>query len=630
MTLVYRSVFTDADGAISAALRREFEEWLASKKLKIPEAGLGRRGSALMSPEGDVAWASEHRTTLPTGDELHRLRLVEDNPGERWTTSAVAILPSGTGPTRSRARIWVDVEHEPAAGSPPKRPGSPRLVRELIGVGEAFDGPVPLTSDAWIVHGSQIDEVSSWISSQSRSVPVVVFAHDAKREYDQADLSRRLARDLSGVATVLRLRDAEANERLARRLPAEYAVWAGAMRTYLPGIGDENDVPSRHRVLGRTSLVALGQRAFPAVKDQILGLSVSQPAPVVPDATKLTVIRPSVRRLAPVGPPPVGPGWLRQRLMRMRRVLGTDRESPAAGTPSETLTDFDHALEALIERASGVGPTPPGLVTASSRASAPVMEPGAEDRAEIQDQLQRERADREALEELLDELQGDLETKVATGMQLRVENDDLTLEATEAAEEADRLERQVRFLQRRVRELGDSGVGSDDTLPIAPPSVAEVIVLARDHLPYVHIGADVDPTAAELDLDGRAQLFAMKAWSALCALNAFAKARALGEFQGSFYGWCSEPPTGEPAIAANAVAMVESQTVGTAPQLREARTFPVPPEVNPDGRAYMEAHIKVVKRGTPAPRLHFLDDAAHSGKVYVGYLGQHLPTARFS
>ena len=44
----------------------------------------------------------------------------------------------------------------------------------------------------------------------------------------------------------------------------------------------------------------------------------------------------------------------------------------------------------------------------------------------------------------------------------------------------------------------------------------------------------------------------------------------------------------------------------------------------------MPAHIKVVKRGWPCPRLHFHDDTARTGKIYVGYLGEHLPTARFA
>jgi hypothetical protein len=623
VVLVYRSVFTDADGAIASAIPAKFAEWLAVKKLTIPDAGLSSGQSALES-EGDPAWGVEQRSSLATGDQLHRLRLIEDQAGDRWTTSVVAIVPA-VGPTRqSRARIWVDVEHDPASGSALKRPGSPRLLRELMAAGEAYDGPVPLTAEAWTVGPTQIDEVVSWIASPARSVPVVVFAHDAKRAYDQDRLSRELARDLAGVAMVLRLQDGETTDVFARRLPPEYAVWAGAMRTYLPGAGSDGDLPSRHRVLGRTSLVALGGRAFPAVKDQILAMSVARQAPIVTEnkqrsATSAPADR---RRRRRASDGPLSADWLRTRLRRMFGALGVEGGAISAPSLETDLKQFDEALDTLIERSrSG----------AAGGSHSPTLDAAAEpDRVvSMEAELKAAREDGVALEELVDELQSDLESRLDAVRQLRTDNDELILDSTEAAEEVDRLERQVRFLQTRVRELGESGVGVLETLPDAPPSVADVIELARTHLDKVHIGPDVDQVAAELDLDGRAQLFAVKAWASLRALDAYATARGRGEFQGSFHAWCSEPPTGETAIAANALAMVESETVGNTPDLRNARTFPVPSEVRAEGMAYMESHIKIVKRGTPAPRLHFLDDAANTGKVYVGYLGAHLPTARF-
>jgi hypothetical protein len=624
VALVYRSVFTDADGAIASAVPARFVEWLAVKHLSIPEAGLGSQPSALHS-EGDVsAWALEQRSNLATGDQLHRLRLIEDQAGDRWTTSVVAIVPAGGPSRRSRARIWVDVEHDPASGSTLKRPGSPRLLRELMAVGEAYDGPVPLTAEAWTVGPTQIDELVSWIASPARSVPLIVFAHDAKRAYDQDRLSRELARDLAGVAMVLRLRDGETTDLFARRLPREYEVWAGAMRTYLPGAGSDADLPSRHRVLGRASLVALGGRAFPAVKDQILAMSVAQQAPVVAENVQRSATSaPSDRgRRRRASDGLLSADWLRTRLRRMFGALGGEGRPTPAPSLEANLQQFDEALETLIERSR---------TSAADGAQTRALDATAEtDRfVSLEAELRTAQEESAALGELVDELQGDLESRLDAVRRLQSDNDELILDSTEAAEEVDRLERQVRFLQTRVRELGESGVGTLETLPDAPPSVADVIELARTHLDKVHIGANVDQVAAELDLDGRAQLFAVKAWASLRALDAYATARGQGEFHGSFHAWCSEPPTGETAIAANAVAMVESETVGNTPDLRNARTFPVPTEVRADGIAYMESHIKIVKRGTPAPRLHFLDDAANTGKVYVGYLGAHLPTARF-
>ena len=51
-------------------------------------------------------------------------------------------------------------------------------------------------------------------------------------------------------------------------------------------------------------------------------------------------------------------------------------------------------------------------------------------------------------------------------------------------------------------------------------------------------------------------------WAALVALDDYAARRARGAFSGSFYQWCSEPPSGAAAISAAAVAMGERQPAG--------------------------------------------------------------------
>ena len=42
----------------------------------------------------------------------------------------------------------------------------------------------------------------------------------------------------------------------------------------------------------------------------------------------------------------------------------------------------------------------------------------------------------------------------------------------------------------------------------------------------------------------------------------------------------------------------------------------------------MLAHIRI-SQGESSPRLHFLDDTRDkTGKIHIGYIGPHLPTAR--
>ncbi|MEV6982999.1 hypothetical protein AB0M95_17280 [Sphaerisporangium sp. NPDC051017] len=75
--------------------------------------------------------------------------------------------------------------------------------------------------------------------------------------------------------------------------------------------------------------------------------------------------------------------------------------------------------------------------------------------------------------------------------------------------------------------------------------------------------------------------------------------------------------------------MSESRTVNTNGRYSTSRVFGVPQEVHPSGRVFMEAHIKLRKGGVPAPRVHFHDDSGGAtGKVWVGYVGDHLPNAQ--
>ena len=42
----------------------------------------------------------------------------------------------------------------------------------------------------------------------------------------------------------------------------------------------------------------------------------------------------------------------------------------------------------------------------------------------------------------------------------------------------------------------------------------------------------------------------------------------------------------------------------------------------------MGAHVRIAKYGSVSPRMHYYNDAAGTGKIYVGYIGPHLPNFR--
>jgi hypothetical protein len=159
----------------------------------------------------------------------------------------------------------------------------------------------------------------------------------------------------------------------------------------------------------------------------------------------------------------------------------------------------------------------------------------------------------------------------------------------------------------------------------------DVVQRARKQLRRLDLPDTLDTEVSRLDVTYPRQRrrWTGKAWDALRALDAYAAARAEDRFTGGFYDWCSRPLPGEPHIIPTMVSMKESDSVSGNPKYYRARLFRVPAEIDPSGRVYMPAHIKLQPIGSPAPRMHFLDDAGGAtGKIWIGYLGDHLPNTR--
>jgi len=156
-------------------------------------------------------------------------------------------------------------------------------------------------------------------------------------------------------------------------------------------------------------------------------------------------------------------------------------------------------------------------------------------------------------------------------------------------------------------------------------SFSELLAAARSELSKVDIG-DVDDAACTLDAHAKARVWRTRTWNTLVMMQRFAEQRELGA-NTALRAWLENHPG--PLILPDNVVPAETTHTASSPEFRQARTFRVPVEVDPDGSAYFGAHVRIEPgRTSPAPRLHYYDDSAGSGKVYVGYLGPHLPSRR--
>lgn len=212
---------------------------------------------------------------------------------------------------------------------------------------------------------------------------------------------------------------------------------------------------------------------------------------------------------------------------------------------------------------------------------------------------------------------------------LRKRHDDVLIDLTEALQREEVMSRRLRYVEQRLTEAGDFGAvvaGEAGEAEDPPSSCAEALARARESLPHILVTARQD-SVTELDSRPESIAWAQKTWMALSSLNDYAEARSSGKHKANFMSFCTDPHPGALVISPGWVALVESQSTRNDPTCTRAREFPVPEEVRPQGMAYMEAHIKIQKVGTGAPRLHFLDDTANSGHIVVGYVGPHLPLA---
>ncbi|MGW0891990.1 hypothetical protein [Saccharopolyspora sp. NPDC002578] len=228
---------------------------------------------------------------------------------------------------------------------------------------------------------------------------------------------------------------------------------------------------------------------------------------------------------------------------------------------------------------------------------------------------------------------------------------DAELEAELYAAELDDVEDELLRLRHRIAERervadedpGAGGTSSDGGSSVedgdpgdAPPSgapdpadFADLLTAVRRDLPALRVGPQVEPS--ELDGHRRSAQWLRRTWNVLVLLDSYARDRAAATDHGRLdlrgFAHYVRVHGGERGISATSVASGETEMVVNTPRFRNARTFPVPPEVDASGHAFFGAHVKIDRSGGVAPRLHYFDDTrGPTAAVHIGYLGPHLPS----
>jgi hypothetical protein len=622
--LGYRTLFQVQGGADSAIEEsvREFRHWMSTKVNRQYEGDSVEFG--IPKRFGDDAAVIFLREEQPDGSRAVRATLTEVNQVGRWTTRLTVGAP------RERpAWVWVDVDgpaERPDGSGNKQWTSTPRLAKSLLEMFDAHDGLAPLRVRPERAFVDDIDGIVDMICDPDRRGLLFLAgsAPDTPLDLWSNEVSNVL-KETAGLAGAFVL-DSDATRELEDAVGPGHAVPPGTIRTFRAGA---DPASALHRILGEDRLSNDDHRYL----SRMLGWGAREAAIEEP-LTK------AARRLD-------------SRFEEMTNAILVDRvympvvvDVPRQTAVDSVATDVGRILDESVSAAVEVPTDVTTVVTAEAefltRLAAALSQVTGRDLALGDPLAELARlasfavaadgllAAQEDLTRRLDELSDGVHHAAEVLAEVRRRLDDEQLDHAETAQELVRANATRDRLRTELTVLG-KGEMAWTTLAVDPvselPDSFSTLIRRLPELFHLKFTGDPD-FARDLESHDSMGTWAAKAWQALLAANSYASAKASGEFAGSMEMYLQETPAGLPGYSRQRHARDESEPVKKSEKYRLARVFPVPTTVETDGQVYMGAHFKIAQFGMISPRIHYWDATAIDGRLYVGYIGAHLPTAR--
>jgi hypothetical protein len=623
MVVGYRSIFSLRHGQDAVRLTAEqFRSWLALKGY----------GSVTVAP--GVHEVAEHAQIVVT--ELHphdgslavRYRLTESSSSGEWVTTVTAHRDG-----REDDWIWVDVNARqvtPGSAASCERivkdvdaadawwTGVPHMVRVILSAADAHDGELILSAQPTLVTVADIDRLISAICDPGRRGTALVAAPipdvSAPRMIGHVE---RLTRECVGLAGIYVL-DAGAAAKLEESFAPSHSVPPGAVRTFLPEVDPASAVDARrHRVLlART----IAEQA-PGLLAHLLGRAHRSRALNLPLPSHVAQVDRSLSREEPaavlraIQETPLDPFALRPG--DAAAGLAPAGQSPTTAVrevviAGQLLTSLVSEFQSGASRAD----VPGGPVDMTSR----FRELLAEGRGVLRGHQEMSRWFA-VLQDMLEEVEDDRDLVRAQLEDEQLAHAETQAELLKAKLDLDRL-RGILSRAGRVDQTRAAAAAAQ-----SPGSFAELLERLDEHVLSCVIFTGDPKNALELDEFDPLGTWAAKSWDVLRVLDGYAAARRRNEFSKGVHAYLDHTPPGRPGYPPGAHSTQESEPVERSPKLRKLRVFPVPRDIHPDGAIFMDAHFKIARKGLVSPRIYYHDGASQTGKIYVGYIGKHLPNA---
>ncbi|KAA9154205.1 hypothetical protein FPZ12_032755 [Amycolatopsis acidicola] len=256
MAVGFRSFLRLAPGQeLLGTVVEHLGRWLASKEIHLDA---GRQGHYLLDHDDLV---TIRRDRCGAGEFYQWRRQHPDaQPRDVWrTTFTVLEQPAEPG------WLWAEIETRDdvtAIGEAPynRCMSVPSVLRGLLGELTAMDGRTEMAPGPQWVTANHLPDLMDYLADETRRGPVYMISQ-GKRPFEEFDRwAREITWHLVGLGSAFLL-DETVEAGFNEMVGKAHALPAGTMRTYLPDVClDSLEDPLRHKILGRTRIVATDTR----------------------------------------------------------------------------------------------------------------------------------------------------------------------------------------------------------------------------------------------------------------------------------------------------------------------------------------------------------------------------------
>ncbi len=647
MPLKHRTVHYSPQGVPFLDVAEEtFREWLGSRHGVTDPGSIGRDGQYVEIGGG-------HRARVERVEEEGRTMVryshITINENGTYSTQLTALREG----TETWAQLDVHAPHQNSMFAAPRLPG---MLLDAAGQRGAhlFDGTVrnSFSSAPKRVRADELgDFIDEVLESPHRTTTAFVAGLGHDDSYGRwSETFQTWLRDSQAVAT-LWLLDAEATGEFNRYMVAKgYEVYPRSIHSFQPGADLSDSADSlRHRWFSARDLAdsstrrnqqrlyhlaratALGQRlpeelvhADRDIREEALRLRLSEG--VHGSSLRERIHKPPVEQPRETGPltsdaprpdasprpgpthrPRITPGMLPpHRPVPPTRPVAPPTPPPVPQTPTP---DVGAEVTELVHELCGE-------INVTPHADQPLDDL----LIDVFDLVLRERRKVANAERLLAEKESDLEALTDQHNELEQFWEETVEEFGEDDLEEASLRHQINRYAMQLQRLQAPPEAYDLPERDNPTRLEEVLErLRRKTLPHVVFTGN-EKLCTRLDDRPNSQALAGMCWDFLVTLDSYAEQWANGKQSVERY-----IATGTSLAKPSRHAASESKATKNNQDYAAARRFKVPASVDGEGWVHMWAHYKLAQDGGKAPRLHYYDAMGQDGKVYVGYIGEHLP-----